>query len=107
MNNLLTNIPHSTAAEFFEELLQGSAFRAERIVSQGHVTPPNEWYRQNTAEWVLLLSGAARLRFQEPDQICDMRPGDFLNIPAQRAHRVEWTDPSSPTVWLAIHYQPA
>jgi cupin 2 domain-containing protein len=34
-----------------------------------------------------------------------MKPGDYLDIPAHRRHRVEWTDPAQPTVWLAIHYQ--
>jgi cupin 2 domain-containing protein len=33
-----------------------------------------------------------------------MRPGDWLVIPARRRHRVEWTDPERPTVWLALHY---
>ncbi|HUY88125.1 MAG TPA: hypothetical protein VMV10_05300 [Pirellulales bacterium] len=33
-----------------------------------------------------------------------MRPGSFLHIPSQRRHRVEWTTPDEPTIWLAIHY---
>jgi stress response protein YsnF len=31
-------------------------------------------------------------------------PGDRLLIPAGASHRVEWTDPGRPTVWLAMHY---
>jgi cupin 2 domain-containing protein len=27
-----------------------------------------------------------------------------VNIPAHLRHRVEWTTPVEPTVWLAIHY---
>lgn len=42
----------------------GAGVRVERIVSQGHVTPPGQWYDQDWDEWVSLLSGAARLRVE-------------------------------------------
>jgi hypothetical protein len=29
---------------------------------------------------------------------------ETTNIPAHRRHRVEYTDPDSETVWLALHY---
>jgi cupin 2 domain-containing protein len=32
-----------------------------------------------------------------------MKPGDWLLIPAHRKHRVDWTTPEEPTVWLAVH----
>ncbi len=50
----------------------------------------------------MVLKGAARLRFE--DEAVEMRPGDFVNIPAHRKHRVEWTTPDEPTVWLAVFY---
>ena len=28
---------------------------------------------------------------------------DWVDIPAHRRHRVEWTAPGEPTVWLALH----
>ena len=31
-------------------------------------------------------------------------PGDWLEIAAHRRHRVEWTDPTTPTVWLAVFH---
>ena len=31
-------------------------------------------------------------------------PGDYLHLPAHKRHRVEWTAPDEPTVWLAIHH---
>jgi cupin 2 domain-containing protein len=52
---------------------------------------------------VLLLSGAARLRFAG-EAALELVPGSFVNIPAHKRHRVEWTDPAQTTVWLAIHY---
>jgi cupin 2 domain-containing protein len=33
-----------------------------------------------------------------------MLPGAYVHIPAHRKHRVEWTDPNQPTIWLAVHY---
>ena len=35
----------------------------------------------------------------------DLRPGDYVEIPAHARHRVTWTDPDQATVWLAIHYR--
>ena len=32
------------------------------------------------------------------------RRSQCVNIPAHRRHRVEWTDPHEPTIWLAVHY---
>ncbi len=61
------------------------------------------WYDQETHEWVLLVEGVARLMFEGEEPI-DLRPGPFVNIPAHRRHWVEWTDPTQPTIWLAIHY---
>ena len=58
---------------------------------------------QEQNEWVVLLSGAARLRFEGEDPI-EMRPGAYVNIPAHQKHRVEWTDLNVPTIWLAIHH---
>lgn len=84
-------------------LLQTPGVRIERIVSEGHSSPEGFWYDQETHEWVLLLSGAAKLQFEGEEPI-GLKPGSYLHIPAHRRHRVEWTDPTQPTVWLAIHY---
>jgi cupin 2 domain-containing protein len=50
-----------------------------------------------------VLSGAARIEFDD-GTAADLAPGDWLNIPAHRRHRVAWTDEHHDTVWLAIHY---
>ena len=41
---------------------------------------------------------------QFEDGTVERRPGDFVNIPAHTKHRVEWTTPYEPTIWLAVHY---
>ena len=79
--------------------------RIERIVSQGHASPPGFWYDQDQHEWVIVLRGRARVRFE--DGLLEMAAGDCINIPAHRKHRVEWTTPEEPTVWLAVHYTDA
>ncbi len=104
--NVFAPLPAAADGEVFEELLRGGRFRMERIVSTGQATPPGQWYDQETDEWVLLLSGAARLRFEDEPHGRPLRPGDYLPIAAHRRHRVEWTDPEQVTVWLAVHFTP-
>ena len=104
MANLFAPIPPEITEEIIQVLLATGNFRLERIVSSGQATPPGEWYDQDTHEWVALLTGAAGLRFEDEAEPRVLRPGDYLLIPAHRRHRVEWTDPETPTVWLALHY---
>lgn len=105
----LANIFHASEGRHTEEsiepLIEGSQFRVERIVSTGQTTPEGEWFEQDTAEWVVLLTGGAHVRFENPDEVLELAPGDYVNIPARRRHRVEWTDRNEPTIWLAIHYK--
>jgi len=101
--NLFGELPPRLPDELFQTLLDAGAVRVERIVSLGHASPPDFWYDQARHEWVALLRGAARLRF-EGEAPFEMRPGDWVNIPAHRKHRVEWTTPDEPTIWLAVFY---
>jgi cupin 2 domain-containing protein len=103
--NLFANIPPHLPTELLTTLLESPNVRVERIVSHGHASPEGFWYDQAQNEWVLLLQGAARLRFEGETQPVELNPGDFLNIPAHQRHRVEWTTPAEPTVWLAVHHR--
>ena len=105
LTNLFADIPANLPEELFQTLLAMPHFRIERIVSLGHASPDGVWCDQDEHEWVLLVKGAARLRFDGNEATVEMKPGSFINIPAHKRHRVEWTDPSQPTVWLAIHYR--
>jgi cupin 2 domain-containing protein len=104
MTNLFSNLPASRDQEAVEEILRRPGFRIERIVSHGQASPPGLWYDQPESEFVVLLSGAARLRFEDEAADRELKPGDYCDIPAGRRHRVEWTDPEQATVWLAIFY---
>jgi cupin 2 domain-containing protein len=100
--NLLADISSRLPLELVQTILTRPNLRVERIVSHGHASPEGFWYDQEQGEFVVLLQGAARLRFE--DGMVEMTPGSFIDIPAGRRHRVEWTNPEQPTIWLAVHY---
>lgn len=102
--NLFADLPSALAEEEFRALVAAPALRIERIVSTGQATPPGEWLQEDRAEWVIVLDGAARLRFEGEAEARVLRRGDWVAIPAGARHRVDWTDPDRPTVWLAVHY---
>jgi cupin 2 domain-containing protein len=102
--NLLSQLPDARAAEAVDTLLSRADVRIERIVSFGQASPPGFWYDQAEGEWVTLLAGAARLRFADEPEPRLLIPGDWLDIAPHRRHRVDWTDPAKPTVWLAVFY---
>lgn len=106
ISNLFTPQKSLPVEELFEELFRGQAFRVERIVSTGQATREGQWYDQEHAEWVVLLSGSAVLRFEEETEGRTLVPGDTVNIPAHCRHRVEATAADRESVWLAIHYEP-
>lgn len=101
--NLWADLPPRQAEEQVEQLVGGAGFRIERIVSTGQASPTGFWYDQPDDEFVVLLAGAARLRFEEGGHILELKPGDWVEIPAHVRHRVEWTQADPPTVWLAVH----
>lgn len=105
--NLLRHLPQPGAEEHFSNLLARPGIKIERIVSHGHASPSGFWYDQPGGEWVLVLAGRAGLRFADEAEVRILGPGDWVDIPPHRRHRVEWTDPDLPTVWLAVHYAPA
>jgi cupin 2 domain-containing protein len=104
MSNLFDDVPRTLRAEKIDVLLETRGVRLERIVSTGHVTPPGQWYEQDRDEWVVVLRGRARLRFESEPEPRELGVGDHVLIAAHVRHRVEWTDPFGPTVWLALHY---
>ncbi len=103
-NNLFECIPETAAGEIFETIIKKKNFKLERIISEGQATPPGEWYDQDRHEWVIVLQGSAGLQFKAEAEIRIMKAGDWINIPAHKKHRVEWTDAEQKTIWLALHY---
>jgi cupin 2 domain-containing protein len=104
--NIFANIPEALDKELFDTLAVGRDLRIERIVSRGQSSPLQEWYDEDSDEWVVLLQGAAVIAYQDGSEVT-LSEGDYLHFPARCRHRVQWTDPDGATVWLAIHYAPA
>ncbi len=93
------------ANEDISAILTRPGLKIERIVSHGHASPPDFWYDQTWHEWVVVLSGSARLSFENEDDARLLTAGDYVFIPARKRHRVDWTSEDGPTVWLAIHFE--
>ena len=104
IRNIFSDIQKQTPDEVFDTILKTHQFKIERIISQGHATAEGEWYDQDKNEWVLVLKGNAGVLFEDDDGAVILKAGDYINIPAHRKHRVEWTDPEEETIWLAVHY---
>lgn len=102
-SNIFADIPEELPEELFETLFKKDHVRIERIVSRNHTTKAGHWYDQDWDEWVILLQGRAKLRYKNLADEIELMHGDYILIPAHTLHRVEWTDPETDTVWLAIH----
>ena len=103
MDNIFKAIPIDLSEEKIEQLVGNNHMKVERIISKGHKSPVTGWYDQKFEEWVLLLKGEAKISFLDESTVT-LKPGDYLNIPAHKKHRVDWTTPDDETIWLVIHY---
>lgn len=103
--NLFSAIDVYAGDERFDTLLKRDGVLIERIVSTGQTSPEGFWYDDPREEWVVLLAGAAALEFEAQGSVRHgMLPGDYVHIPPHCRHRVAWTDPALPTVWLAVYF---
>jgi cupin 2 domain-containing protein len=103
MKNLYT-LPAVLPEELTQTLVESPTIRIERIISHGHASPEGHWYDQDENEWVVVLKGKARLRFEGDEEPVEMNVGDYVIIAAHKRHRVEWTTADEPTIWLAVFY---
>jgi cupin 2 domain-containing protein len=104
--NLFDDIPSVLPDELTQLLIDRGGTCIERIVSHGHSSPDGFWYDQEEDEFVLLVTGSAKLRFADNEsELFKMQPGDWIHIEAHRKHRVEWTTPEELTIWLAVFYK--
>ena len=103
--NVFAALPPPSPDEQVLALLSTNEVRIERIVSTGQASPADFWYDQDRPEWVMLLAGSAKVLFADEAEPRPLAPGDYIHIPAHTRHRVAWTDPVHPTIWLAIHHR--
>ena len=105
MRNLFADLPTDVPEEVVEVLTDNQHVRIERIVSTGYTSLDGFCYDQEEHEWVVVVKGEAKLLCEGDKEPIHMKPGDYVNIPAHRKHRVEWTTPAEPTVWLALFFK--
>ena len=103
--NLFDAIFEASVGEHVDQIVAAGNVRIERIVSHGEANAPDEWYDQDEAEWVLVLSGSAGLVFEGEAQELVLRGGDHVLIAPHRRHRVAWTDANEATIWLAVFWR--
>jgi cupin 2 domain-containing protein len=94
--------PAAGEETFLELLGAPGGARVERILSRDAGSPPGFWYEQGWDEFVLLVSGAAVLGFEDGSER-RLEAGDYAILPALCRHRVTWTEPGVETLWLAVH----
>jgi cupin 2 domain-containing protein len=103
--NLFDAIGEASVGEQVDPIVTAGKVRIERIVSHGEANAPDEWYDQDETEWVLVLSGAAGLVFEDEARERVLRRGDHVLIAPHRRHRVAWTDAKEATIWLAMFWR--
>lgn len=103
MKNIFQNIPDNLSDEVSETIAESDNIKIERIISDGHTSPPDFWYDQEQNEFVILLKGSAVLEFDD-GSIVEMKEGDYQVIPSHQKHRVSYTDTNVKTIWLAVFY---
>ena len=100
--NLFGDVSAASAGkEAFSEVLARPGLKIERIISRGQASPTEFSYDQAWNEWVIVLKGSATLQFEDEPATRALGEGDYVFIPARKRHRVEWTEPQQPTIWLA------
>ncbi len=102
--NIFDNVtPSKSGFEVFEKLAGTTAAHVERIISNGQKTPDGKWLQQEINEWVVLIDGSAVLSFDDGEKL-DLKPGDYVFIPKDTKHRVDYTSEDPPCIWLAFHF---
>ncbi|MCF7910923.1 MAG: cupin domain-containing protein [Candidatus Cloacimonetes bacterium] len=105
MPNIFTDLPKfPLPEEISSALFENDKVKIEKIISTGQASPPGFWYDQPLQEWVLLLSGSAVIKFNNPVKRIELQKGDFLLIPAHQLHRIESTSKNENTLWLAFFF---
>ncbi len=107
IDNLFANIDTEMPQEMTSTLVDGENVRIERIVSKGHISAADFWYDQDQFEWVVILRGNATIQFEEGSRFVFMEIGGSVLLEPHQRHRVSYTDPQGPTVWLAVFFDKA
>lgn len=89
----LPNLP--MPEELVNNLFTQGNIRVERIISTGQTS---DWLKQQEAEWVVLLAGAAIIEYQD-GRLLELQAGDWVYLAPQVVHRVAYTSSEPACVW--------
>jgi len=90
--------------EIFEDIFRNDNIKIERIVSTGGKTEDGIWLCDNKNEWVLLLQGKSEIVFENNNKIV-LNGGDYVFIPSNTKHRVEYTSENPECIWIAVFFK--
>lgn len=96
--------PSGDISETFDNLFSNENLMIERIISHKSLTASDLWYDQVNNEWVILMSGEAKIEF-ENNEVIELFAGEYIFIPAHTKHRVIYTSETPKCVWLGIHFK--
>jgi cupin 2 domain-containing protein len=98
----IAKIPANSEEEILESIYTNGNILIERIISAGQVTPDGIWLEEDYEEWVILLQGNSKIKFDGGKTI-EMEKGDYIIIPPNTKHKVIYTSTVPYCIWLAIH----
>jgi cupin 2 domain-containing protein len=74
-----------------------------RTVSIDYATPHGAWlYCGDGGAMIMILSGEVGILVSGEGAPHILTAGEYLEVAATKGYRIEWTHPSTPTVWLTI-----
>ena len=100
--NIFSAPDFNNLPEVFETIVESKHFIIERIVTDGAISMPGDWYDQDQDEWVILLQGEAIIEFENGNKE-SLYKGKYLIIKAHCRHRIIKTSADPNCIWLAVH----
>ncbi len=83
---------------------ESSHWRLELISSCNSACYHNRWDEFKEHEWMLILRGSLLLRLKDSDSMVELNVGDHFYLAPHSLHRLEKTDPSPGSAWLALFW---
>lgn len=103
MENIFTlNKELDFQKELFFPLYRKDNCLIEKIISAGQITEEDIWLEEDKDEFVVLLQGESEIKYFD-GKVFKMKSGDYLLIPANTKHRVNYTSSEPKCIWLAIY----
>ena len=105
--SLFADLPTNLSEEVFTTLIDTDGVTIERIVSHGQASPEGFWYDQPRREWVVVLSGWTRLRFEDGDvELAPRETSSTSRRHKRHPRRMDFRGGRADDLALAVHFGP-